>query len=141
MPHQHAPRRASRFLEDECGAAGVVEAALWIPFFLLLLTLFADASFLFNRQAQMLRTVQDVNRAYAVGQLTSPQEVHDTLAALYSPYSDAVRVESVYDTTGPGGGLIRTSMSIPARDVVSIGIIANLTNFDFTVASEQYREF
>jgi hypothetical protein len=140
MPRSDAQRSGKGFLRGESGAA-TVEAALWIPFFVLLVALFADASFLFNRQAQMLRTVQDVNRAFAVGQFASPEQVQDRLTELYQPYSDQIQVESVYDTTRPGGGLIRTSLSIPARDVVSIGIIASLTDFDLTVVSEQYREF
>ena len=71
-----APKRGKirgalrRLLRAEEGSA-TVEVVLWIPFFLFLIALIADASLLFNRQAQMLRDVQNANRAYSVGRLTT----------------------------------------------------------------------
>ena len=124
----------------EDGSA-TVEAVLWIPFFMLLLALIADASFLFYRQAQMLRAVQDANRAYSTGQLTSPAQVEDALRALYAPLSTHVQAASLLDTDTVPSGIIRTSLSIPARDVNSIGLIAGLGNFNLTVTSQHYREF
>jgi Flp pilus assembly protein TadG len=129
-----------RGIANEAGSA-TVEAALWIPFFLLLIALIADASFLFNRQAQMLRSVQDVNRAFSTGQIQTPEELQEILAGQYAGLSDNVRVSSSLDTGSVPGETIRTSLSIPARDVVSIGIISNLTSFDLTVVAEHYREF
>ena len=132
--------RARRFVRDDQGSA-TVEAALWIPFFMLLLALIADASFLFHRQAQMLRAVQDVNRAFSTGQIASAETVRDILVAQYAPLSQQVTAESFVDTATIPSGIIRTSLSIPARDVNSIGLIASLSNLTLTVTSQQYREF
>ena len=121
--------------------SATVEAVLWIPFFMLLLALIADASFLFHRQAQMLRAVQDANRAFSTGQLDSTDAVQAILVAQYTSLSDDVRAVSVLDTDIVPGGIIRTSLSIPARDVNSIGLIASLSNLNLTVTTQHYREF
>ena len=133
-------RSLGRRLRAEDGGA-TVEAVLWIPFFILLLALIADASFLFHRQAQMLRAVQDANRAFSTGQFTTAQAVQDTLVGQYLPLSEDVQAVSVLDTQTVPSGIIRTSLSIPARDVNSIGLIAGLGNFNLTVTSQHYREF
>lgn len=133
------PGRRERFSTCEGGSA-TVEVVLWLPFFLLLIALIADASFLFNRQAQMMRAVQDVNRAYAVGRLETPEEVRTALIDFYGSVSPRVQAESELDLN-VAGGVIRTTLSIPARDVVSLGLIGNLTNFNLTVSAHQFREF
>ena len=133
-------RSLGRRLRAEDGGA-TVEAVLWVPFFILLLALIADASFLFHRQAQMLRAVQDANRAFSTGQFTTTEAVQDTLVGQYLPLSEDVQAVSVLDTQTVPSGIIRTSLSIPARDVNSIGLIAGLGNFNLTVTSQHYREF
>lgn len=129
-----------RRIAAEEGSA-TIEAVLWIPFFMLLLALIADASFLFHRQAQMLRTVQDANRALSTGQLTSTADVEEVLMAQYADFSDSVRAVSVLDTGTVPGGIIRTTLSIPARDINSIGLIASVSNLTLSVTTQHYREF
>jgi Flp pilus assembly protein TadG len=129
-----------RRLADEDGST-TVEAVLWIPFFFLLLALIADASFLFHRQAQMLRAVQDANRAFSTGQIETTAQVQEILIAQYSALSKDVQAVSVLDTDTVPGGIIRTSLSIPARDINSIGLIAGLSNLNLTVTTQHYREF
>lgn len=133
-------RAVRRRIAAEDGSA-TVEAVLWIPFFIFLLALIADASFLFHRQAQMLRAVQDANRAYSTGQFDSPDEVRDALVAQYSPLSADVEAASILDTDTVPSGIIRTTLSVPARDVNSIGIIASLSNLTLSVTAQHYREF
>lgn len=134
------PPHLRRRLDSEDGSA-TVEAVLWIPFFLLLLALIADASFLFHRQAEMLRTVQDVNRAFSTGQIDSTTSVEQILVAQYASLSDDVQAVSMLDTGTVPGGIIRTSLSIPARDVNSIGLIASFSNLNLSVTTQHYREF
>ncbi|MCU0855285.1 MAG: pilus assembly protein [Rhodobacteraceae bacterium] len=129
-----------RFLRRDDGSA-TVEVVLWIPFFLLLIALIADASLLFNRQAQMLRDVQDANRAYSVGRVTSPAAVQTLLVNAYTPMSASVTATSTLDTSVVSTGIIRTTLSVPARDVNSIGLIASLSNFNLSVTAQHYREF
>ncbi len=136
-----APNRAiRRFLRAETGSA-TVEVVLWIPFFLFLLALIADASLLFNRQAQMLRDVQNANRAYSVGRLTTTAAVQNLLVNAYQPVSRNVQAVSTLDTSAVSTGVIRTTLSVPARDVNSIGIIASIANINLSVTAQHYREF
>jgi Flp pilus assembly protein TadG len=140
-PKRGKPRRAlRRFLRRSDGSA-TVEVVLWIPFFLLLIALIADASLLFNRQAQMLRAVQDANRAYSVGRLSSPAAVQTALIAAYQPVSTSVTATSTLDTSVVSTGIIRTTLTVPARDVTSLGLIASLSNFNLSVTAQHYREF
>jgi Flp pilus assembly protein TadG len=147
MPHadRKSPRKAIRGALRRFGGAedgvATVEAVLWLPFFMLLLALIADASFLFHRQAQMLRAVQDANRAFSTGQLASPEAVRDVLIAQYTPLSSRVEAVSLLDTDTVPSGIIRTSLSLPARDVNSIGLIASLTGLTLSVTTQHYREF
>jgi Flp pilus assembly protein TadG len=134
------PRALRRFLRRSDGSA-TIEVVLWIPFFLLLIALIADASLLFNRQAQMLRAVQDANRAYSVGRLTTTTAVQNALVAAYRPVSASVTATSTLDTSVVSTGIIRTTLTVPARDVTSLGLIASLSNFNLSVTSQQYREF
>lgn len=129
-----------RKVAAEDGSA-TVEAVLWIPFFFLLLALIADASFLFHWQAKMIRAVQDTNRALSTGQLTSTDAVEEILIAQYTPLSSHVQAVSTIDTATVPGGIVRTTLSIPARDVNSIGLIARLSNLNLSVTTQHYMEF
>jgi Flp pilus assembly protein TadG len=140
-PEQGTTRGAFRRFQRRDDGSATVEVVLWIPFFLLLLALIADASLLFNRQAQMLRDVQDANRAYSTGRVTSTNAVQTLLVNAYQPVSAEVSAVSTLDTSVVSTGIIRTTLSVPARDVNSIGIIASLSNFNLTVTAQHYREF
>ena len=75
-----------RFVKDDSGST-TVEAVLWMPFFMGLLALIVDASMLFNSQAQMLRFIQDANRAFSTGQLETTDQVGEILQARLAPLS------------------------------------------------------
>ncbi len=129
-----------RFVKDESGST-TVEAVLWMPFFMGLLALIVDASMLFNSQAQMLRFVQDANRAFSTGQLETTDQVGEILQARLAPLSERVTVDSLVDTTTVPSGIIRTTTSIPAADLNSIGLITALMTFDLSVTAQHYVEF
>lgn len=133
-------RACVRRAADESGGA-TVEAVLWFPFLMLLLALIVDASLLFHRQAQMFRAIQDANRAFSVGLIETPEAVEQTLEALYAPISPNVEAVSVLDTTTASTAIISTSMSVPARDINSIGLIAAFSDIRISAASQHYREF
>lgn len=128
------------FVRREDGTA-TVESVIWLPIFFVILVMIADASLLFNSQARMLRMVQDANRAYSTGQLDQPADVENFLVAQMFPMSEHVRATSVLDTSAIPAGVIDTTLTIPARDLVSIGLVTALTNFDMSVNARHYREF
>ncbi len=128
------------FFRGEDGGT-TVEAVLWMPFFVALMALIVDASMLFNSQAQMLRFVQDANRAYSTGQIEETTGIQTLLQAQLAPLSNRVTVTPVLDTTTIPSGIIRTTVSIPAADLNSIGLITALMNFDLSVTAQHYVEF
>lgn len=55
---------------DEDGSA-TIEAVLWLPFFMLLFIMIADAAMIFANQSRIHRLVQDGNRNFVVGTLAN----------------------------------------------------------------------
>lgn len=132
-----ALRRFSR--SDE--GTSTVEAVLWIPMFVVMFVLIADASLLFNSQAQMLRIVQDANRAYSTGQLLTTDDVEAWVLDQVQPTSLAALVDSAIDTSEVPAGVIQTVLTIPASDLDAVGIVTSLVDFRMRVAAKHYVEF
>ena len=132
--------RITRFVRCEGGSA-TVEFVLWVPVLMLIVAIIADVSLLFSRQAQMLKDVQNANRSYAVGRIKSLADVESTLTTMYQPLSSGVTAKSELITSGIPGGAIRTRLSVPARDVISLGLVPSLLNLTLTVTEDEYRDF
>jgi len=125
-----------RYLSDETGAA-TIEAVLWVPFFVIVFSLIADASLLFNAQTMLTRVVQDANRAYSVGLLKSEAETESYIlarvgAAEGDPDTTCVTTYSY--------GIIRTKLVVPAGHYLAVGFFDALTRLKLTVTSEQVME-
>lgn len=120
---------------DEEGTA-TVEFIIIFPIFLLLLALIADASLIFFGQANALRAVQDANRSFSVGRYTTESETESSILAALSRFSaNAVATSTV------SNGSILTTVTFPARDLASLGLISQLTDFSLTVTSEHLVEY
>lgn len=135
-----ARRALRRFRKDDDGTA-TVEGILWMPVFLTIIIVIADASLLFNAQAQMLKIVQDGNRAYSTGQLLQPTQVETYVLNRTSSTSSNATVQVGIDNTFVPAGVITTTLTIPAADLVSIGLVTALANFDLSVSAQHYVEF
>lgn len=61
-----------RFRRDERGSA-TIEAVLWLPMFVIFFVMIADVSLVFFRQTEVMRVVQDGNRALSVGRFGGGQ--------------------------------------------------------------------
>lgn len=124
-----------RFRKEESGSA-TVEAVLWLPLFVVVFVMIADVSFVFHRQSQMMRIVQDANRAFSVGRLSSEDEtetfVTDALAGLSG---SAVAVTTL------DAGVISTRVQVPVTDLVAVGFFNFLSGYNIEVSSEHYLEY
>ena len=61
-------RRIGYFLRrDEDGGTSTIEFVLWLPIFILILSIVVDVCFVFLRQAVMYDVAADTARRYAVG--------------------------------------------------------------------------
>lgn len=135
MKYAVASAWARRFRKEETGSA-TVEAVLWLPLFVVVFVMIADVSFVFHRQSQMMRIVQDANRAFSVGRLSSEEEtenfVTDALAGLS---------ESAVAVTTLNAGVISTSVQVPVTDMVAVGFFNFLSGYNVEVSSEHYLEY
>ncbi len=133
MFRQASQRAFRRF----CGESGsvTVEAALWLPFFVILLTLIADVALIFHGQARALDVAQKANRALSTGELKSTSETEEYILLTMSQISpNAVAVTAV------NRGLITTTLTLPAGDLDAVGFFTGLSSFNMQVTSQQVME-
>ncbi|NND17464.1 MAG: hypothetical protein HKN98_02695 [Silicimonas sp.] len=125
-------RRISEWVRCERGAV-TVEGVLWVPLYGLFLTLIVDTSLMFNGQSQAQRVIQDVNRLASYGYYRDETEVEDRGRAVLAHLSASATVDATIDTTN---GTITTFASLPAADLMAVGLIARFTNMQVTVGAE-----
>lgn len=103
-----------------------IEAVLWIPIFVTLLCLVADASLIFGRKAEVLRVVQDANRAMSVGRFRTELETEAFIKDQITGLAPSATIDTTYDSSS---GVIRTVVSIPSSDLTgtSMGFLGSLT--------------
>lgn len=122
-----------RFSREDSGSA-TVEAVLWIPVFVMFMVLAVDASFLFFGQNKAHRIVQDVNRQYSVGWHADATEVRDAILARLSVMAPSATAGDISVTTGVGG-VITTTVSLDASDLVAVGSFTSLMDATVFVTS------
>lgn len=123
-----------RFKMSQDGSA-TIEAVLWFPMFIVILVMVTDVSFVFHRQSQVFRVVQDANRAFSVGRLSSSAETETYIENVFSNISQGINA-----TTQVSSGIISTSVTIPVEDLVAIGYFSFLRGYNITVQASQYQE-
>ncbi len=132
------PFRPFRRRED---GSVTVEFVLWMPILLLLISLTADAALLFGAKANVLRVVQDANRAASIGRLGTDLGDMTTGARNY------VRTNIGYMATNAtitsqivNGNVISTTVVIPSNDLIANGFLGRLTNINITINAQHLLE-
>jgi Flp pilus assembly protein TadG len=133
-------RFARRFTRHENGGV-TIEAVLWMPVFVALLCLVADASLIFGRQAEVLRVVQDANRAMSVGKFGTDGDTDatDVAEAYIKDRINGLAPNATVDTTVTSG-VIRTVVTIPSSDLTANTPIGFLDSLTIEVAAEHLSE-
>ncbi|MDA5094983.1 pilus assembly protein [Aliiroseovarius sp. KMU-50] len=128
-------RKSFSFWKREDGGV-TIEAVLWVPMFVIILAMIADVSLVFFRQSTILRTVQDANRAYSIGRITSEEAtakyVTDSLATLSS---------TATATTTQSLGIVQTTASVPVSDLTAVGVFNFLSGYNIGVSARHYIEY
>lgn len=128
------PLRA--FLRREDGGA-TIEACIWLPFFFTFFILILDATFIFLRQSDAQRIVQDGTRQFVSGAIDTRAELEtwleDTMASV-SPNADAT---TIYDA---GTGMLTARVEYPAEDTDLTGATGWLGGLTMRVQSIQLTE-
>jgi len=124
-----------RFVKSEDGAVSV-EAVLWLPFFVLMVTLLADIALVFYGQARALEITQNVNRAYSVGTIATAEDAKQELTTQLAAMSPNARAQVNYDK-----GLITAVVTVPTSDLDAVGLFTSLARIDMQVVSQMVKEF
>lgn len=106
----------SRFGRDEDGGV-MIEAILWLPVFLSIFVIIADASVLFMNQARIKRIMQDGNRQMATGVIGDCDEMRtwlETNVRTLAPTATAACDEDVNVST--------TTVSASAEELDLTGV-------------------
>lgn len=122
------------FHRKEEGAA-TVEFVLWLPVIAFLFGLVADTAMIFGGQAQVLRVVQDANRAMSIGLV---RDVDDTQNLILAGIVRIAPNASVATTVN--GGVIRSTVSIPVTDLTATGLVDTFSDFNVTVFAQHLAE-
>ncbi len=121
---------------DESGAV-TVEAVLWVPFFIIFMTLIADVALIFHGQARALRIVQDANRNFSAGIYTSAQETSDVIVARLAAENLTSNAQAV---TQLSGGIITSVVQVPTGDLDVVGVLTSLASIDMQISSQHVME-
>ena len=121
---------------DESGAV-TVEAVLWVPFFIIFMTLIADVALIFHGQARALRIVQDANRNFSAGIYASAQETSDVIVARLAAENLTSNAQAV---TQLSGGIITSVVQVPTGDLDVVGVLTSLASIDMQISSQHVME-
>ncbi len=128
-------RRGFRQFKREDGAV-TVEAALWLPFFVIAVTVVADAALIFYGQARTLQIAQDANRAYSTGNLASTDAAAEYIKVRLGDISPNAEAQMTWND-----GLVTTVVTVPTEDLAAVGMLTTLTSIDMRVTAQMVKEF
>lgn len=123
-----------RRVSDESGSA-TIEVVLWMPVFVFILTLIFDTSVTFLGKAQILRLIQDANRAYSTGQIRSLQDAEEFVRSGVEAMGAKPEVVSQQI-----GNIVRTDVTLRAGDLATVGFLQRFANTDIRLSSQHLVE-
>ena len=134
---RHAARRGlARFRTSEQGSFSV-EAVIWMPIFAVILTLIMNISMVFHGESQMIRVIQDANRAFSLGRLDDSDAVEAYILSRLSYLNAAMAVNTIID-----GGYVMTQMTAPASDLMPFNFLTGAFNgIDIAISAQHIIEF
>ena len=125
-----------RFFTDEEGSF-TIESVVWMPIFAILIAVIMNVSMVFFGESQMLRVVQDANRAFSLGRFEDELET-ETYILSKLDYMDA---EFTINTT-LNSGIISTILRAPATDLMPLNLMTSaFKTVDITVSAQQIVEY
>jgi Flp pilus assembly protein TadG len=128
--------RAGRFGQSEDGNM-TIESVIWVPIFAIILAFIMNISLVFFAESQMLRVVQDGNRAFSLGRLEDAAAVENYILANLANLDATLTI-----ATTVAGGFISTTLDATAGDLMPLNIMTSV--FDsviINVSAQQIVEF
>ena len=118
------------FLRDESGS-GTIEACLWLPVLIGFFILIFDATYVFLRDGEIRRVVQEGNRQYVKGlHGTQPAGLETWIETKLGQLAPNANATSLVDSTT---GLLTTTITYPASDTDVTGWVSALTGLEITI--------
>ncbi|MDU8926836.1 TadE/TadG family type IV pilus assembly protein [Alisedimentitalea sp. MJ-SS2] len=128
--------KSKLFLRDEEGSF-TIEFVIWTPIFVIMMAIMMNVSMVFFHESQILRVVQDANRAYAQKRITSTEDNEAYILSKLS-YLNATPTITSVET----GGAIRTTFAVPVTDLMPFTLMEDaFTSKQIVVTSDQVLEF
>jgi Flp pilus assembly protein TadG len=127
-------RSVTRRLSDDSGSA-TVEVVIWLPVIMLLFCLIVDTSVVFGDRSQILRVVQDVNRAVSIGHVRTLDDAEALIRADINNIAPNASVETTLSN-----GIISSTVTIPVSDLSVTNTIDIFKDFDVTVSAQHLSE-
>jgi hypothetical protein len=129
-------KEARRFFSDEEGSF-TIESVIWMPIFAILIAVIMNVSMVFFGESQMLRVVQDANRAISLGRIETELETETYILSKLN-YMDA---EFTVNTT-LNSGIISTILRAPATDLMPLNLMTSaFKSVDIAVSAQQIVEY
>lgn len=123
-----------RFLKNETGTA-TVETVLWFPLFIAVFGLMLDVAMIFHGQAKVLRVVQDGNREYSIGRITTETAAETYIEGILAQIG--IRGDA---TTTEVAGVAHTVVRVQANELQVLGYFTAFSNLQLSIAAEHMIE-
>ena len=130
----------TRFLRCE-NAAVTVDFVLWLPLIIVIIAIIADTSLIFGSKAQVLRIVQDANRAASTGRFGTGNliEVQTNTAAYIRSRVILIAPSAVVGSVVTAG-VISSTVTIPGFDLTATGNMSGLGYLTIHINAQQLLE-
>ena len=123
-----------QFLRRTDGTA-TVETVLWFPLFIAVFGLMLDVAMIFHGQAKVLRVVQEGDREYSIGRLTSEAATKAYIEAQLA----ALDIQATATTTEVAG-VAHTLVTVPANQLQVLGYFTVFSGLQLNITAEHMIE-
>lgn len=124
------------FCRSESGSY-TIESVIWLPIYVFILAIMMNVSMVFFNESQLLRVVQDGNRSFAVGRIS-------TLEAVEQYVTDRIAYLKVTPTVSSQlvDGIIYTNLSVTATELMPFSMLHKFfAGTTILVSAQQIVEF
>ena len=123
-----------RFRKSEDGGT-TLETVLWVPIFFAFFGLLFDIAMVFNGQAAALRVIQEANRDYSIGTITTTTAARARIKSNLASININVADKDI--DPRQNAGVISTRVEIPVAELGSLGWFNAFKNMKVDVTAEQ----
>ena len=131
----HKARFARYVADDEDGGTTTIEFVLWLPIFILILSLVIDVCFVFLGQAVMYDVASDAARRVSIGQDVATTQTYAEQKAEFLGATPTVTI-----TDPPVDGAYTVTIEHDLQDIDVVGILGFLASDKISAVVTQLKE-